>query len=230
MTERAYFIILKTILRVFFRLLYVEFAWTYDWVAATVSAGHWSEWVDQAVPFIQGKRVLELGFGPGHLQEKLRDQGINIFGLDHSRPMCLQAARRMRKKHRSNENVYAQSPKLVQGVGNILPFRRGSFQTILATFPTEYIFLPATAAEIERTLSPGGRLVIVLTAWITGKSLRERLSSFLFRATGQSEPWDIHWHTPFSDCGMRVETKWIDLGHSRVCVLIAEKNGLNEEF
>ena len=58
-------------LRFFFRHFYHEFAWTYDFVAAVVSIGRWNQWIDSALPFVQGRRVLEIGHGPGHLQEHL---------------------------------------------------------------------------------------------------------------------------------------------------------------
>jgi SAM-dependent methyltransferase len=222
---RLYSYCLSSILRIFFRLLYHKFAWTYDWVAATVSAGHWSEWVNQALPFVRGPRILELGFGPGHLQAELLGHGYIAFGLDRSRQMCRLAHSRLKvKKGELNPLGYAHEAGIVQGIGTHLPFENASFESILSTFPTEYIFDPRTAAEVARVLSPGGRLVIVLTAWITGKRVRERASALLFRLTGQSEPWNSAWMTPFSSCGLSVRTTWVDLVHSRVCVLIADKS------
>jgi ubiquinone/menaquinone biosynthesis C-methylase UbiE len=223
--DRIYSFCLRIILRVFFRLLYHELAWTYDWVAAAVSVGHWSEWVQQAKPFVRGQQILELGFGPGHLQEDLRNSGYIVFGLDRSQQMCRLAGSRLNNRQvTKNNGGYAQSANLVQGVGSRLPFKNASFHSILSTFPTEYIFEPTTAVEIVRVLSPGGRLIIVLTAWITGKTLRERASALLFRLTGQSEPWYDAWQTPFAAYGLSVHTAWVDLGHSRVCVLTADKS------
>ncbi len=65
---------MKTLLRFFFRLLYHQFAFTYDLVAATVSLGRWKDWVLSVVPFIEGTRILEIGHGPGHLQRALLEQ------------------------------------------------------------------------------------------------------------------------------------------------------------
>src|SRR6202011_2978379 len=36
-----------------------------------------------------------------------------------------------------------------------------SFDAVVSTFPSEYIYDPLTIAEVERVLRPGGRLVIV---------------------------------------------------------------------
>ena len=64
------------ILRTFFKLLYHQFSWTYDWVASIVSLGEWQNWVSSVLPYIIGPNVLEIGFGPGHLQAARTDQPV----------------------------------------------------------------------------------------------------------------------------------------------------------
>jgi ubiquinone/menaquinone biosynthesis C-methylase UbiE len=73
---------MKTLLHFFFRLLYHQFAFTYDLVAAAVSFNRWKNWVVSVSPFIEGDRVLEMGHGPGHLQRILRSQGLLAVGID----------------------------------------------------------------------------------------------------------------------------------------------------
>src|SRR5688572_31722362 len=87
--------LIRRFMRVFFRLLYHPFAFTYDLVAAAVSFGHWRDWVMSVLPFIQGTRVLELGHGPGHLQHALLNRGLFTVGLDESAQMGLLARRRL---------------------------------------------------------------------------------------------------------------------------------------
>jgi ubiquinone/menaquinone biosynthesis C-methylase UbiE len=122
--------------------------------------------------------VLELGHGPGHLQLALHERGFQAFGLDESRQMSRQAARRLRKK-----GVYVN---LSRGYAQNLPFTQDIFQSVVLTFPNEYIFDPRTLTEIQRVLMPGGRLVILPIAWITGKRPLERLAAWLFRFTGEA--------------------------------------------
>ena len=71
--------LIQILLQPIFHLLYHQFAWTYDFVAAFVSLGRWQDWVDAVVPFMSG-RVLEIGFGPGHLQELLNRQIFRCSG------------------------------------------------------------------------------------------------------------------------------------------------------
>ena len=73
---------MKQFLRLFFRLLYHQLAFTYDLVAASVSFNRWKDWVMSVVPFIEGKRILEIGHGPGHLQRLLLSLGLIAVGID----------------------------------------------------------------------------------------------------------------------------------------------------
>jgi len=84
--------LVKTILRLFFHLLYHQFAFTYDLVAAVVSLNRWKDWVLNVIPFIEGVRVLEIGYGPGHLQRSLltlRHVAPRPIGQSHSQDTAL---------------------------------------------------------------------------------------------------------------------------------------------
>ena len=66
------------LLKISFHLLYHQLAWVYDWIAALVSCGLWNTWVVQALPYLEGPLVLELGPGPGHMQAALRRMGVHV--------------------------------------------------------------------------------------------------------------------------------------------------------
>ncbi len=209
--------IITGFLRVFFRLLYHSFAWSYDAVAWIVSLGRWTTWVSSVIPFVQGTPVLEVGHGPGHLQVDLARRGILAFGLDESRQMSRQAFYRVK-------NIV--QPKLTRGRAEHLPFPDASFNTVVSTFPSEYIFRPATLYEISRVLAPGGRLVILLAAWISGKSWLEKAAAFLFKITGQVPSADDHFQNllqPFQAAGYVSRLGWVDQKNSRLLLVIAEK-------
>ena len=86
-------------MRLFFHLLYHSFAWTYDLVASVVSFGRWKGWAKETLKLINGPRVLELGFGPGHLQAGLHAAGMEPFGLDESSQMARQRAAAGAERH-----------------------------------------------------------------------------------------------------------------------------------
>lgn len=160
-----------------FHLLYHQFAWSYDAVSALVSRGRWQAWGATALPFLVGRDILELGHGPGHLLLTMNRQGMRLVGIDLSLPMGRLAARRLR---RSGIPV-----QLVRGRGQALPFAGASFDCVIAAFPAPYITAPETAAAVRQVLRPGGRLVIVPEAQLTGTGPITQLIEWLFRATGQ---------------------------------------------
>ena len=167
---------LHTFLRILSQLLYHSFAWSYDLVAASVSFGKWNDWVKEVLPLISGKKVLEIGFGPGHLQVELIQRGFQVFGLDESEQMVRQAARRIKNQR--------QTANLARGLAQYMPFPE-YFETIVATFPSDYIFDPKTIKEINQVLSPGGVLIILLSVMPAQGSVLDgifrRASDFIFQ-------------------------------------------------
>lgn len=212
---------LTRLLRLFFRLLYHPFARTYDLVAWTVSLGRWKDWVESVVPFIQGTRVLELGHGPGHLQRILQSLNLLPVGLDESRQMGRLA------KSRLSQHGCAQI-NLARGLAQSLPFAADTFDTVVATFPTEYFVDPRTLVEVRRTLTNGGRFIVLPVAWLTGTGPLDRFAAWLFRVIGQV-PSDLSKEStarltrPFTRAGFRAEIKQLEVKSSRVLIVIATK-------
>jgi SAM-dependent methyltransferase len=188
---------MRTLLHFFFYLLYHPFAFAYDLVAATVSLGRWKDWVLSVLPFIEGTHILEIGHGPGHLQRALLTQGFFAVGLDESAPMGQLTKHKLRRSLNSRrkselngstpDNDYTKI-RLTRGVAQQLPFPSGCFETMVATFPAEYIFDPITLEEANRVLIPGGRFVILPGASIVGRGVMDRAMAFLFRITGETPP------------------------------------------
>ena len=211
------------LLRPVYHLLYHQFAWTYDFVAALVSAGRWKDWVRTALPYLQG-RVLEIGFGPGHLQLAMHERGLRSFGLDESRQMARQAGRRLRRA--------GLRPHLARGRAQTLPFAASVFDSVVATFPSEYIFDPGTLREIRRVLLPGGELVIVGSAWPTGSHPWARLAGWLLRVTGQGAPLQAlipGVAARFRETGFEVRHEILEAPGGQVLVFFARSNQTGAE-
>ena len=204
--------IIQHFMRVFFHLLYHPFAFAYDLVAATVSFGKWNDWTKAVLPFIKGTHILELGHGPGHLQRILLDLKFDPVAIDESAQMGTLAKRRLGKSH-----------QLTRGLAQHLPFANNSFDCVVSTFPTEYIFNAQTLSEIRRCLSDGGRLIVLPVAWPKSGFLQ-----WLYRVTGES-PVDgqtstkIKMMKPFINAGFETKVEIVELQSSILMILIANK-------
>jgi ubiquinone/menaquinone biosynthesis C-methylase UbiE len=186
--------LLVAFVRFFLHHLYTTLAFLYDFVAWAVSAGSWQTWQTAALQALprQGA-LLELGHGPGRLMIRLAQNGRAICGIDASPQMCRLAARRCRKA-----GVGVRSAR---AAAQALPFPGGHFASIIATFPSEFILSPQTLCEAWRVLRPGGLLVIVISAQITGRSFPDPLLAWLFRVTHEYADIPSTWLLPFQEAG-----------------------------
>ncbi len=203
--------LLTSILRLFFKLLYHQFAWSYDWVAWVVSLGLWQKWVLSVVPYLEGPRTLEIGFGPGHLQVALSRKGITHFGLDESVQMGRTAQRRLIR--------LGFHPNLIRGDALAMPFAECSFHQVVMTFPSEYILDPASLAEIHRVLYDGGTAIMLPLAWITGRKPLERTVAWINRITGEAADWNEKSLDPLRKAGFMVSWELIEFDTSKVLLV-----------
>ena len=122
----------------------------------------------------------------------------------------------------THQLAYTRS-NLTRGLAQGLPFRDGSFDTVIATFPAEYIYDPRTLSEVSRCLSGGGRFVVLPVAMPTNRFL-----SWLFKVTDQapSDALEIireKMQEPFVKSNFDVEIKVIEKPSGTLVVIIAKK-------
>ena len=127
----------------------------YRFASTVPFAGQWRTWQRQVLPRLRGHDILELGCGLGDLLADMLAAGYTCHAVEHSPQMVRAAQETLTRRHLG-------SPDLIsQGSAQHLPFSTGSFDTVVSTFPSEYIYDPETIAEVERVLRPGGRLIVI---------------------------------------------------------------------
>lgn len=170
----------RRLVRLGFRLLYREMAFTYDMVSALVSGGEWRAWMRGALTVAvpqPGERVLEVAHGTGVLQLDLAAQGVEVWGVDYS-PQMGQIARRKLLR-------CAYPIRLIRAQGQALPFVSGAFDVLVCTFPSNFVMMTGTLTEFGRVLAEGGRGAVVLHGVLLRGGWWLRLMDGLFRVTGQ---------------------------------------------
>ncbi len=146
------------IARLLFELLYRNR--TLYWLASTLPfAGQWRVWQRLALARLRGADVLEIGCGPGWLLADMVERGYRCQAIDRSPEMVAAARSTLRRRGLSAE---AQNVRLASA--QALPFADAAFDSVVATFPTDYIADATALREIRRVLRPRGRLIVVLAA------------------------------------------------------------------
>lgn len=147
----------RRIVRALFELLYRNRV--LYWLASTIPfAGRWRTWQRLVLPRLRGRDVLEVGCGTGTLLADMTAAGYTCAAVDRSPQMVAATRSRLRRRYPS------VAVRVQQADVQALPFIDASFDSVVSTFPTDYIFDPAALGEIVRVLRPGGRLVVVLGA------------------------------------------------------------------
>jgi ubiquinone/menaquinone biosynthesis C-methylase UbiE len=171
--QNTYRVAMYRFMKLAFNALYYTLAPLYDKISYYSFLGQWPKWQQSVLPRIQGKRVLEIGCGTGSLLTEILERGYKAYGVDASPRMLAQARKKL---------AAAGFPgRLVQADIRHLPFPDNSFETVISTFPTEYITDLAVLNEIQRVLYPGGRLVVVDAAELKPFNLPAKILVWLYR-------------------------------------------------
>ncbi|MEI7846328.1 MAG: class I SAM-dependent methyltransferase [Chloroflexota bacterium] len=212
---------MRKLFSLFFHYFYHSLAWSYDIVADLVSIGRWNTWRLACLPYVRGPNVLEIGFGTGHIQVALIKNGYIVFGLDESRQMAMLAKKNIQpQQHQTG---------LCRGLAQSLPYSPNSMDSVVATFPSDYILQKITLSEIYRVLNSSGRLILVPMAWIDGATIPDRLANWLFHVTGQTSRKnncpEKYLAPLLNEAGFHMEIIREKAEQSTVLIIIAEKSG-----
>lgn len=210
-----------SLVRFGFRLLYNELAFTYDWVSYVVSLGAWRCWQRAALKHLtakSGAMVLELAHGTGNLQLDLNAAGYHVVGHDLSASMG-----RITRRKLTRAGLPA---RLTRGQAQQLPYPSDTFAAVISTFPTNFIFEPATLREVNRILQPDGQFLIVPNGGFQTGGMIEAGLEWLYRVTGQRDDPRFDLIEFFQQHGFAAEVVQEACPRSIATVVKARKIGL----
>ena len=92
-------------------------------------------------------RILDLGCGSGRNMRALANRGYHVYGVDLSEVALGKA------------KTYNPASQICVGKSELLPFKNGSFDVVLAYRMLNWCAISLTAFEISQALKPGGYVV-----------------------------------------------------------------------
>jgi ubiquinone/menaquinone biosynthesis C-methylase UbiE len=205
----------RQLLKLGFHLLYNQLAFTYDLVAWLVSFGQWAAWRRLALGFTHPGPTLELAYGTGGFFADLLEAGYRPVGIDRSPFMARLAQQKLRLK-----NLPAP---LNRANAQHLPFPAEKFSTVIATFPTNYIFKDDTLAEIHRVLAANGRLVVVFEGQLRGPWPLRPLIDWLYAITNQRGFYTLRPLSAFERHQLSARWQMVERDGATARLLIADK-------
>ena len=139
---------------------YDRYSRWYDWISGQFERKYAEAGVAK-LEVQQGERVLEIGYGTGHILVALAKQVGStgkVVGIDISQGMYEIAHKRLQ------QSGIADRVKIVCGDAVILPFESNTFDVIFMSFTLELFDtpdIPRLLLECQRVLRKGGRMGVV---------------------------------------------------------------------
>jgi ubiquinone/menaquinone biosynthesis C-methylase UbiE len=148
-------------------------AWprVYEGITQLLSFGQWEKWQDSVFADLTGRKVLEIGVGPGRLLIKMLKRGFVVTGIEMSKGMAYEARRKVIKA--------GLDVDIIQHSVYKMPFKDGEFDCVVMTFVlAEIDKLDKAITEIKRVLKKGGKIIVVAGGMPKDRNLMAR---FLFK-------------------------------------------------
>jgi len=169
------------------------------WLASTIPfAGQWRTWQRLALARLRGHEVLEIGCGIGTLLVDMLQAGYSCAAVDRSTQMVAATQGLLHRRRFPRELVQ-------QADVRHLPFPDARFDSVVSTFPTDYIADLTALREIARVLRPGGRLIVVMGASLLPANALlipfVAIHRLMYGASGSEEP------LPETETGVGADTR-----------------------
>lgn len=146
----------------------------YDGITQLLSFGQWERWQDRVFEDLSGKRILEVGVGPGRLLLRMVKKGYIVTGIELRAGMAYEARRKVKKAGFDVDILH-------QSIYN-LPVKDETFDSIVLTFVlAEIAHLDQAILEMRRVLKRGGKVIVIAGGMPQDNN---RVAAMLFKLVG----------------------------------------------
>lgn len=140
----------------------------YEGITELFSLLQWEKWQNRVFEDLSGKKVLEIGVGPGKLLIRMAKKGYSVIGTELKPGMADEAKKRAKK-------AGFEIDILTQPVYK-LPFKNEIFDSIVLTFIlAEIEDLDRAIAEMKRVLKKNGKVIVIAGGMPQDKNLVARI-------------------------------------------------------
>lgn len=147
----------------FYRLIH-EWPSFYEGLTELFSLGQWERWQNRVFDDLSGKKILEIGVGPGKLLRRMAKKGYVVTGIELREGMADEARKRTRK---AGLEVDILSQPIYK-----LPFKNEAFDCVVLTFVlAEIADLDKAIIEMRRVLKKKGKMIIIAGGMPQDKNL-----------------------------------------------------------
>lgn len=131
--------------------VYTRFAGAYDGFIALFPL--WKKWLKSVLPYIRGKDLLDISFGPGYLFRRY-PKDMRLYGLDYNARMVARARQKTQK--------WGLTVEITKGNVEAMPYPDKSFDTVVNTMAfSGYPDGKKALAEMLRILRDDGVLLLL---------------------------------------------------------------------
>ncbi len=131
--------------------IYTRYAKAYDGFIKAFPL--WKKWLTSVLPYVTGKRILEVSFGPAWLMTQY-PKDKEIYGLDYNAEMVSRVKEKLGKK--------GVDAEIVKGNVENMPYPDSFFDTVVNTMAfSGYPDGEKAMEEMLRVLKPGGVLLLL---------------------------------------------------------------------
>lgn len=126
----------------------------YENLNQLLSLGQYEKWQSKAFEDLSGRKILEIGVGPGNLLLEMAKKGYIVTGIELRSGMSYEA-RRKAKEAGFDVDILHQSVYR-------MPFKDETFDCVVLTFVlAEIVDLDRAITEMKRVLKPKGKIIVI---------------------------------------------------------------------